>query len=180
MEDEDQTEGQPDENVSAKKLSLAEYAALVENFERKVDGFIEREPNGRYAKGTPSPNPDGARRKERRMYGMSQTTKDLLELLDQPVTIKKGKKTKEVPAILAIYDRMIHMAVAGNWQAMRKCIELRERYSDRREQTLGTLLAEATRLRNAYHGREAEMPDELRTFVEFIELNVMHGQYRAG
>lgn len=73
--------------------------------------------------------------------------KELLEFLEQPVSITKGEKKKQVPAILAIYDRMIHMAVNGDWQAMRKRIELREQYSDFREKTIEKPLEQAGSIR---------------------------------
>ena len=110
---------------------------------------------------------------------MTGGLKDLLELLEQPVSVTKNDMKQQVPAIVAIYDRMIHMAVNGDWQAMRKCVELRERYSDYREQTLEKLLQQAAGIRLSYEGAEDEMPHELKNLVEFIELNVAHGQYRA-
>lgn len=180
-EDQDQDQSkQSQDKAPRKRRSLSEAAANHEKLRRGLDSYVERNPDGTFAKGTPSPNPDGARPKSRRMFGMTQTTKDLLELLEQPVTITKSKKKQQVPAIVAIYDRMIHMAIAGDWQAMRKCVELREQYSEYREQTLGKLLAHAGRIRLSYEGAENEMPDELKNLVEFIELNVEHGQYRAG
>lgn len=167
------------EKPPRKRRTLQEAGVSEEQFRRRLDSYIERNPDGTFAKGTPSPNPDGPKPKGRRMFGMTQTAKDLLELLEQPVSITKGKKKQQVPAIVAIYDRMIHMAIAGDWQAMRKCVELRERYSDFREQTLGKLLAHAGSIRLSYEGAENEMPDDLKRLVEFIELSVAHGQYRA-
>lgn len=179
--EQDPQDKQAEGKAPRKRPTLREAAENHARFKRKLDSYIQRKPNGQFAPGTPSPNPQGARKKDQRMFGMSQTTKDLLELLEQPVTIMKGKgKKKQVPAIVAIYDKMIHMAVGGDWQAMKKCVELRERYSDSREQTLGNLLAQAGSIRRSYQGAEDEMPDDLRNLVEFIELNVAYGQYRAG
>lgn len=177
--DHDQLSTRSQAKPAGKRRTLSEVAANHEQFKRRVNDYIARNPDGTFAKGTPSPNPDGARPKGRRMFGMTQTAKDLLELLEQPVAITKGKKKQQVPAIVAIYDRMIHMAIAGDWQAMKKCVELREQYSDYREKTLEKLLAQAGSIRLSYEGAEDEMPDDLKTLVEFIELNVAHGQYRA-
>ena len=178
-EEQDPPKNPSGEKAPRKRRTLSEVAANEERFRRSLDRYIERNPDGTFAKGTPSPNPDGARPKSQRMFGMTQTAKDLLELLEQPVTITKGKKKLQVPAIMAIYDRMIHMAIGGDWQAMRKCVELREQYSEYREETLGRLLAQAGSIRLSYEGAEDEMPDDLKMLVEFIELNVAHGQYRA-
>jgi hypothetical protein len=95
------------------------------------------------------------------------------------VTVTKNDKKQQVPAIVAIYDRMIHMAVNGNWQAMRKCVELREKYSAHREQVLGELLAQAGAIRLSYEGGEDRMPRDLKNLVAFIERHVAEGQYQA-
>ena len=178
-EDQDPPVNPTQEKAPRKRRTLREVAANEERFRRRLDSYVERNPDGTFAKGTPSPNPDGAKPKSRRMFGMTQTAKDLLELLEQPVTITRGKKKKQVPAIVAIYEKMIHMAIGGDWQAMRKCVELRERYSDFREETLKNLLGEAQNLRQRYRDEGQEMPVDVENFVEFIELNVAHGQYRA-
>lgn len=60
---------------------------------------------------------------------------------------------------------MIHMAVNGEWQAMRKCVEPRERYSDFREKTLAELLHQAGSIRLSHEGAEDEMPHDLKRLV---------------
>lgn len=178
-EEQDPAKKQSQGKAPRKRPTLREAAANEERFRRRLDTYVKRNPDGTFAEGTPSPNPHGPKPKGRRMFGMTQTAKDLLELLEQPVTITKGKKKKQVPAIVAIYDKMIHMAIAGDWQAMRKCVELRERYSDFREETLKKLLGEAQNLRQRYRDEGQKMPVDVENFVEFIELNVAYGQYRA-
>lgn len=158
-------------------MSDAELAAFREEHRKNN---IQRDAKGRFVPEAPSPNPHGAKPKERRRFGKSQTMKDLLELLEQPVTVSKNDKKQKVPAIVAIYDRMIHMAVAGDWQAIRKCVELREKYSEHREQALGELIQRAGGIRLSYEGVEDQMPADLKQLVEFIELHVDEGQYRAG
>jgi hypothetical protein len=127
-----------------------------------------------------SGNPRGRRPEERRMFVTSQTTKDLLELLEQPFEVTKGGKTKKVPAIVAIYDKMIHKAVAGDWQAMKKCVELREKYTMSRTETLGKMVEHAQSLRAQYQARDETMPDDLWALVEYVEQAAADGQFRAG
>ncbi|MGN3973644.1 DUF5681 domain-containing protein [Tsuneonella sp. SYSU-LHT278] len=178
-EEQDRPDAQLEEAAPRKPRTLRESAETEARFKRNLDSYIVRDERGRFRPGTPSPNPYGARPKERRMYGMTQTTKDVLELLEQPVMMTKGKgKKKQVPAIVAIYDKMIHKAIAGDWQAMKKCIELRERYSDFREETLKGLLREAGNLRLSFAQAGQKMPEEVERLLEFIELTVAHGQFR--
>jgi len=141
---------------------------------------VQRDSGGRFRKGTPSPNPRGAPTRQRRMYGKSQAIKDVLELFEQPVPMTKGKVTKQVPAIVAIYERMIHMAAQGDWPAIKKCVELRERYADFREQTLAGLLEQAQACRQLYKDYGEDMPDHVKNLVEYCEERAMLGQFEAG
>jgi hypothetical protein len=173
---EELAEGQEKFRERLEAMSDTEFAAFQETFRKNC---IERDAKGRFRKDAPSPNPHGPKPKERRRFGKTQTAKDLLELLEQPVTVTKNDKKQKVPAIVAIYDRMIHMAVNGDWQAMRKCVELREKYSEYREQVLGQLLERAGAIRLSYEGAEDQMPEDLKQLVEFIERNVAEGEFRA-
>ena len=145
---------------------------------------VVRDLRGRFLKGAPTPNPAGrgARREldEDRRFGMSQTVKDMLELLEQPVSIRKGKVRKEVPAIIAIYDRMIHMAIQGDWNAIKKCVEMREKYSDFREKTLMGLLEQAQACRQHFKDYDEDMPEHVKSLVEFVEERALAGQFDAG
>lgn len=144
---------------------------------------VLRDHRGRFSKGTPSPNPLGpkaGRTDEARMFGKSQTVKDLLELLEQPVTIRKGKVRKQVPAIIAIYDRMIHMAINGDWNAMKKLVEMRERYSDFRHKTLVGLTERVQECRQRYKDYGEEIPDHVEKILREVEERVREGQYEAG
>lgn len=138
----------------------------------------KRNKKGQYVKGTSSPHPIGRPPEKKRMFMKSQTVEDLLRLLEQPITITKDKRSKKVPAILAIYDRMIYMAIGGDWNAMRKCIELREKYTDFRENLLKQLLQQAIDIRGEYKARSEEIPPEVMRMVELVENTVMSGQYR--
>jgi hypothetical protein len=138
---------------------------------------VRRNPDGTFIG---SGNPAGRRPEERRSFMISQTTKDLLELLEQPFEVTKSGKTKKVPAIVAIYDKMIHKAVAGDWQAMKKCVELREKYTISRTETLGKMVEHAQSLRAKYQARDETMPDELWALVEYADQVAVEGQFRAG
>ena len=68
--EEQESKKQLKEKAPRKRRTLREVAANEERFRRSLDRYIERNPDGTFAKGTPSPNPDGARTKSRRMFGM--------------------------------------------------------------------------------------------------------------
>lgn len=159
-------------------MSDAELAAFQEEFRKDK---IQRDEKGRFVKGAPSPNPRGKQAVEvpPRAYTMTQTAKDLLELFEQPVTVRTGKHTRQEPAIVAIYRRLIKHAVDGDWQAIKKCIELRERYSDFRGESLYRLFEAAQDLRVRYKDAGQEMPEDVRTFVEYVEARVVEGQFSA-
>jgi hypothetical protein len=145
---------------------------------------VVRDSRGRFLKGARTPNPEGrgaGRGLEvDRRFGMSQTVQDMLELLEQPVPIRKGKVRKQVPAIIALYDRMIHMAIQGDWNAIKKCVELREKYSDFREKTLKGLMEEAQACRQRYKDYGEEMPEHVKSFLEYVEERITSGQFEAG
>lgn len=159
-------------------------AELFAARERLARDSIKRDEGGRFAKGAPTPNPAGrgAGRdpgRDRRRFGMSQTIKDLFEQLEQPVEVRKGKVTRKVPAIVAINERLIHMAVGGDWNAMKKVIDLREKYSDLRGKTLAGLMEEATNCRQVFKDYNEEMPPHVKQLVEYVERRVIEGQFDA-
>jgi hypothetical protein len=142
----------------------------------------QRDANGRFEKGTPSPNPKGRRgKKEPRRFTSDQLTKDFMELLDEPIMVrgKDGKET-EMPTILAIYRKMVNMAAGGNWQAIKKTVELREKYVNQRTEVLLDLLSTATKIRESYSGNREGMPDDAWDFVDKVEQMVGEMQYRGG
>jgi len=145
---------------------------------------VRRDARGRFVKGTPSPNPEGRgagqELGELRRFGRNQTVKDLLELLEQPVAIRKGKVKKQVPAIIAIYDRLIHMAIGGDWNAMKKCVELREKYADFRENTLVSLMEEAQNCRQRFRDAGEEIPPHVLNLLRCVDEKVLVGQFTAG
>lgn len=166
-------------NVAA--MSDADLAAAAEQLEKDM---IKRDEKGRFLEGAPTPNPKGRGAGkdavQRRRFGMSQTVKDLLEQLEQPVEIRKGKVTRKVPAIIAINERLIHMAIGGDWPAMKKVLDLREKYSDLREKTLSGLLEQALQCRAAYKHNGDEIPPEVEKLLQYVERRVEEGQFDAG
>ena len=164
----------PPDFADIRDLTDEQLQALRDNLETL------RDDNGRFEKGTPSPNPRGRPRKGRRMYGKAQTVQDVLELFEQPVVVKKNGREETVPAIVAITERMIHLAIGGDWNAIKKCLELREKYSEYREKTLAALMDQALELRNWYSRNAEPMPDHVRKFVDALDQHVAEGQYRAG
>lgn len=175
---EELAEGQAKFKAKLEAMSDEEFAATREQLRKDT---IRRDAKGRFVKGAPSPNPHGKRaaRVTKRGYTMTQTAKDLLELFEQPVTVKVGKHSRQEPAIVGIYRRLINRAVNDDWQAIKKCIELRERYSDFREQTLYKLLEAAQDLRLSYRDAGQEMPEDVLAFVEMVEARVAEGQFTA-
>lgn len=159
---------------------------MLAGFPRSMDGVlgIERDKGGRFAKGTASPNPLGRPRSEPRMFGMDQTAKDVLALLEQPVEVTKNKKKRQVPAIVAIYDQMIHLAIKGDWNAIKKCIELRERYSQYRITALAKLKEQSDAIKMQYEVRKEsrglEMPEDVKALVEYIDRMTYEGQFTPG
>jgi hypothetical protein len=166
-------------------MSDDEMLAFKEQFDQqnieRQKADIERDGKGRFVKGAPSPNPRGRVKDASRPrdFTMTQTAKDLLEVLEQPVTVRKGKNAKQVPAIVAIYDSLVHKAVGGDWQAIKKCLELRERYSDFRGKSLYKLFEAAQDLRISYKNLGQEMPEDVIAFVEMVEARVVEGQFSA-
>lgn len=75
---------------------------------------------------------------------------------------------------------LIHKAVAGDWQAIKKCVELREKYTISRTETLGKMVEHAQALRTAYRERYEMMPDDLWALVDYAEQVAAEGQFRAG
>lgn len=170
---------QMDERLAIKRAKLAETID-----ELYPEEEIVRDANGRFKKGGPTPNPFGAGAgkpllQDKRRFMMSQTVKDLLELLEEPVPVRKGKVTKQVPAIVAIYQRMIHMAVHGDWNAMKKIVELREKYSDFRGRALVDLLEEAQGLRLAWKESGKKLPGDVEKLLWMLEQHVAEGQFSA-
>ncbi len=163
------------------EMSDAELAAAIEQNDKDR---IKRDEKGQFLAGAPTPNPKGRgagkEKVQRRRFGMSQTVKDLLEQLEQPVEIRKGKVTRKVPAIIAINERLIHMAVNGDWNAMKKVLDLREKYSDIREQTLVGLLEQAQQCRAAYRHNDDKIPPEVEKLLQYVERRVEEGQFDAG
>ena len=143
---------------------------------------VVRDFQGRFVKGTPSPNPNGRPRMEQRMFGMTQAVKDGLQLFDQPVRVvdRNGGRKQQMPAIVAIHQAVIRKAIAGDWRATRFCLELHARYSAYREKTLVDLLGSAQQLRGDYREAGQEMPDNVRELVELVEKRALEGQYRSG
>lgn len=85
-----------------------------------------------------------------------------------------------MPAIVAIYRRMVHEAANGNWQAIRKVVELREKYIHARTEVLEGLLHRATEIRQYYEARDEMIPDHLWALIDDAERAVSEGQFRPG
>jgi hypothetical protein len=139
---------------------------------------VERDAHGRIRKGSRSLNPMGRPAEPPRLFTSDQLTKDFLELLDEPVTVKIDGREQRMPAIVAIYRRMVHEAASGkNWQAVKKVVELREKYIHARTEVLENLLRRATGIRRHYQEREEEIPDHLWELVSEAERAVKEGQF---
>lgn len=172
------------EEILRAKVAAMSDEELVAAREQLDKDRIKRDEKGQFLAGAPTPNPRGRgagkEKVQRRRFGMSQTVKDLLEQLEQPVEIRKGKVTRKVPAIIAINERLIHMAVNGDWNAMKKVLELREKYSDLRERTLSGLLEQAQQCRAAYKHIDDKIPPEVEKLLQYVERRVEEGQFDAG
>jgi hypothetical protein len=141
---------------------------------------VRRDEHGRIVKGSPSLNPRGAAAREQRMFTSDQVTKDFLGLLDEPVTVKVGGVEKQMPAIVAIYRKMVQMAAEGDWGAIKKVVELREKYADARTAVLCGLATELVEMKKAYQERDEKMPDMVWKMVQHAEEAVDIGQFRPG
>lgn len=141
---------------------------------------VIRDARGRIVKGSASPNPNGRPSEVPRLFTSDQVTKDFLGLLDEPVKVKIDGKEKRMPAIMAIYRRMVQEAANGNWQAIKKVVELRERYVNARTEVLSGLLQHATAIRKHYEEREEPIPDDLWLLIDEVERSVGEGQFRPG
>jgi len=135
-----------------------------------------RDSKGRFIKGGNSPNPNGRRGKDKlpRLVTQEQAVADLLELMEQPVQIRKGGRKQTVPAIRAIYDRLIHKAVDGDWNAIKLCVGLREKYSGYRTDSVVKLKEHADAVRLDYEMNNKEMPANVQAIVDLIDRRVDH------
>lgn len=179
--DEERAAAQEEFKASVAKMSNRDRLELKAQMQKDK---IERGEKGQFLAGAPTPNPRGRgagkEKEQRRRCGMSQTVKDLLELLEEPVPVRKGKVTTQVPAIVAIYQRMIHMAVQGDWNAIKKVVEMREKYSDFRENTLKGLMFEAQACRQSFKDHDEKLPDHVKGLLDYIDHRVLEGQFEAG
>lgn len=181
LTDEERAAAQEEFSASLASLTDAELAATKEKIKKSR---IQRDEKGQFLAGAPTPNPRGRgagkEKVQRRRFGMTQTVKDLLEQLEQPVEIRKGKNTTKVPAIVAINERLIHMAIGGDWPAMKKVLDLREKYSTLRENTLKGLMEEAQACRQCYKDHNEKLPNHVEKLLEYIDQRVEEGQFDAG
>lgn len=143
-------------------------------------GGIKRDARGRILKGSRSLNPLGRPSEEPRRFTSDQLTQDFLGLLDEPVTVIVNGTEKQMPAIIAIYRKMIQKAAGGDWPAINKTVELRDRYINQRTKVLEGLLSEVLRLRDDWHGAEDTMPEGVQALIEHAERAVREGQFRPG
>lgn len=142
-----------------------------------------RDKHGRFLPETPSPNPQGRPpkpRKRPRRFTSGQVTRDVLELLDEPVTVSVKGEKQQMPAIIAIYRKMIQKAADGDWAAINKVVDLREKYVTQRTKVLEGMLMEVERLREYYSERNEEMPDRIFQVVSMASDALQDGEYRAG
>lgn len=141
---------------------------------------VIRDERGRVKKGSPPLNPNGRPLEVPRLFTADQLTKDFLGLLDEPVKVKIDGKERRMPAILAIYRRMVHQAAGGNWQAIKKVVDLREKYIHARTEVLENLLRHATEVRRYYESRDEMIPDHLWALIDDAERAAGEGQFRPG
>lgn len=136
------------------RKASADHIASLSEEELARQYAALRDRKGRFRKGGASPNPTGRRghSKPPRLVTTDQTVADLLGLMEQPVKIRKGKSSQTVPAIVAIYDQLIHKAIKGDWQAVKMCIALREKYASERTESIVRLAEEAMAVRTSYEG----------------------------
>ncbi len=143
-------------------------------------GNVQRDAHGRILRGSPSLNPQGRPREEARLFTSDQVTKDFLGLLDEPVTVKVAGEEKRMPAIMAIYRKMVQLAAEGDWGAIRKVVELREKYANARTETLAGLITQISRIREEYAAADESMPNEVWDLVDQAQQVVNEGALRPG
>lgn len=167
--------------ASLEKMTGPELQELKSQMQKNR---IQRDDKGQFLAGAPTPNPRGRgagkEKVQRRRFGMTQTVKDLLEQLEQPVEIRKGKTTRKVPAIVAINELLIHMAIGGDWPAMKKVLDLREKYSTLRENILKGLMEEAQACRQSFKDHNEKLLEKVEELLDFIDRRVLEGQFDAG
>ena len=78
------------------------------------------------------------------------------------------------------YKKMIHKVAAGDWPAMKKFVELREKYAEERTAVLSGLVTPLIELKRAFVERKEPIPDDLRDLVKQAELSVEMGQFQPG
>lgn len=143
-------------------------------------GKVQRDSLGRILPGSPSLNPRGRPAEEARLFTSDQVTKDFLGLLDEPVTVKVGGEERRMPAIIAIYKKMVQLAAEGDWGAIKKVVELREKYANARTETLASLINQISRIRKEYAAADETMPDQVWDLVDQAQQVVNEGALRPG
>lgn len=141
---------------------------------------VRRDELGRVMKGSPSLNPLGPRRKPRRKFTTDQVTEDFLGLLDEPVTVKVRGVETQMPAILAIYHKLVQKAAEGDWPAIKMVVELRQEYTEKRTETLDGLIDSLVSLKRGYAERNEPIPEHLNGIIQMAEESAVHGQFRPG
>ena len=114
------------------------------------------------------------------------------EELNAPVIIQTSAKTIKYYGHRALVEWMreiaddspvpvvLHLDHGKDVEMIKKCVEMREKYSDFREKTLMGLLEQAQACRQHFKDYDEDMPEHVKSLVEFVEERALAGQFDAG
>lgn len=105
----------------------------------------KRTANGQFKTGA-SGNPKGRPRRKERAFTERQLRYDILNLMEETIDIKVQGKVRKLPAILALYWKMIQVALEGSPRMMLAVAQLRH---------------------DLLHSHQAENWDAIKTLNEF-------------
>jgi hypothetical protein len=145
-------------------------------------GKIARDANGRFKKGTRSPNPLGrppTANDQRRLFTSDQVNADFLSLGEEPMTVVVNGQKRTMPTSEVVNRRLIEKATAGDIRAILKVVDLRERYSSARTAAIEGLFETALKIIKEHeYGVRAVPESELRLAHEIRRI-ALEGQFRA-
>ena len=136
----------------------------------RVSDTNPRQPNGHYRKGH-SGNLRGRPPKPKRVFTDHQMRADVLNAMEEEVTIAIDGKQRKLPRIVLMYQHLVRKGTAGDVRCIFKAIDLRQQLLAEHTAAMNALAELAVRARRAYRDKPEDFTDEdLETLREIGRL----------